>query len=269
MFSGDPARETILWAALLRAGPGAVLSHQTAAERHGLIDEPSPIISITVPVSRHPAQVKIPGIVIHRSDAILRTAHPAMLPPCTRVEDTVLDLIQAARTFDDAYAWICRAIGRRRTTAERIRLAMDARKRMRWRREIEVALGDAEGGALSVLEYRYVYRVERPHGLPVARRQARIRQGTGNRYLDNLYEGYAVCVEVDGTAAHPADEQWRDKRRDNANAVSGLVTLRFGLLDLGDRRCQTASAVATLLGRHGWAGSLRACGRDGCAGVLP
>ena len=35
-----------------------------------------------------------------------------MLPPCTRVEDTVLDLIQIAPTFDDAYAWICRAIGR-------------------------------------------------------------------------------------------------------------------------------------------------------------
>ena len=38
------------------------------------------------------------------------------------------------------------------------------------------------------------------------------------------------------------------QRRDNANAVRGLVTLRFGLLDLGDRRCETAGAVATLLG---------------------
>jgi predicted transcriptional regulator of viral defense system len=128
-FSGGPSRETVIWAALLRAGPDAVLSHQTAAERHGLIDEPSSIITITVPASRHPAQVKIPGVIIHRSDAILRTRHPAMLPPCTRVEDTVLDLIQAARTFDDAYAWICRAIGRRRTTPDRIRHAMDARKK--------------------------------------------------------------------------------------------------------------------------------------------
>jgi hypothetical protein len=252
----------MLWAALLRAGPGAVLSHQTAAERHGLIDEPGSVISITVPACRHPAQVKIPGIVIHRSDAILRTVHPAMLPPCTRVEDTVLDLIQAARTFDDAYAWICRAIGRRRTTADRIALAMAARKKMRWRRDIAVALGDAEGGALSVLEYRYVYRVERPHGLPAACRQARIRHGTGNRYLDNLYEPYGVCVELDGTAAHPADEQWRDKRRDNANTVSGILTLRFGLLDLSDRRCETAASVATLLCDHGWPGASRACGRS-------
>ena len=111
-FSGEPTRETTLWAALLRAGPDAVLSHQTAAERHGLIDEPSSLIVITVPLSRTPTRAKIPGVVIHRSDAILRTTHPAMLPPCTRVEDTVLDLIQIAPTFDDAYAWICRAVGR-------------------------------------------------------------------------------------------------------------------------------------------------------------
>ena len=44
-FSGEPTRETVLWAALLRAGPGAVLSHQTAAERHGLVDEPSQMIT--------------------------------------------------------------------------------------------------------------------------------------------------------------------------------------------------------------------------------
>lgn len=266
-FSGDPARETMLWGALLRAGPGAVLSHQTAAERHGLIDEPTSSISITVPAARNPGRTKISGVVVHRSDAILRTRHPAMLPPCTRVEDTVLDLIEIAPTFDDAYAWICRAIGRRRTTADRIHLAMDARKKMRWRREIALALGDAAGGALSVLEYRYVRRVERPHGLPAAHRQARIRQGTSNRYLDNLYEPYLVCVEVDGTAAHPADEQWRDKRRDNANAVNGIVTLRFGLLDLGDRRCETAASIATLLRLRGWPGSPRTCER-GCTGVL-
>lgn len=263
-FSGEPARQTMLWAALLRAGPDAVLSHQTAAERHGLIDEPSSLITITVPASRHPARVKIPGVVIYRSDTILRTRHPAMLPPCTRVEDTVLDLIQIAPAFDDAYGWICRAIGRRLTTPDRIRQAMDARKKMRWRRELAVALGDVGDGALSLLEYRYVHRVERPHGLPAARRQARIRQRTGNRYLDNLYEEYGVCVEVDGTAAHPADEQWRDKRRDNANAVQGIVTLRFGLLDLGDHRCETAANVAAVLRLRGWPGTPHPCSRPGC-----
>jgi len=33
VHSGEPARETMLWAALLRAGPGAVLSHMRVDER--------------------------------------------------------------------------------------------------------------------------------------------------------------------------------------------------------------------------------------------
>jgi hypothetical protein len=254
----------MLWAALLRAGSDAVLSHQTAAERHGLIDAPASLITITVPASKRPARVKIPGVLIHRSDAILRTRHPAMLPPCTRVEDTVLDLIQIAPAFDDAYEWICRAIGRRRTTAERIRKAMDARKKMRWRRELTVALSDADDGALSLLEYRYVRRVERPHGLPAAHRQARIRQRTGNKYLDNLYEEYGVCVELDGIAAHPEDEQWRDKRRDNTNLVGDIVTLRFGFPELGDRRCESAAYVVAVLRRRGWSGAAHPCHHPGC-----
>jgi hypothetical protein len=178
----------------------------------------------------------------------------------------VLDLIQAAATFENAYQWICRAVGRRRTTAERIRAAMDARKKMRWRRELEIALGDAGQGALSVLEYRYVRYVERPHGLPVAQRQVRVRQQTGNRYLDNLYEAYRVCVELDGTAAHPADEQWQDKRRDNWNLVhENIITLRIGILDLGDRSCDTARDVALRLQLSGWQHNPRPCNRPSCA----
>jgi hypothetical protein len=134
---------------------------------------------------------------------------------------------------------------------------------MRWRRELVLALRDADEGALSVQEYRYVHRVERPHGLPAARRQARIRLHTGNRYLDNLYEEYGVCAELDGTVAHPADEQWRDKRRDNANAVRGIVTLRFGFPGVSEHSCETGAAVAALLRRNGWRGTLCACSRRG------
>ena len=36
-FTGPPDRAPVLWAAVLGAGPRAVLSHQTAAELHGLL----------------------------------------------------------------------------------------------------------------------------------------------------------------------------------------------------------------------------------------
>jgi hypothetical protein len=152
-FTGSPTRETQLWGALLRAGPDAVLSHYTGAERHGLLNRPSPAIHVTVPADRNPARKgRIPGVVIHRSASILARRHPAMSPPCTRIEETVLDLIKTAASFDEAYDWICRAVGRRRTTAKRIRAALDARERFPRRHEIELAPGDAGAGVLSWLE---------------------------------------------------------------------------------------------------------------------
>lgn len=266
-FTGEPTREERIWAALLRAGPGATLSHWSAAERHGLTDRPSPKIHVTVSAERNPVKSgEIPGVVIHRSNSISRTRHPTMSPPCTRVEDTVLDLIQAAATLDEAYAWICHAVGRRRTTAARIRRALDTRPKFRWRRDMELALGDAGEGALSLLERRYVRGVERPHGLPPAKRQERVGQQTGNRYLDNLYEEYRACVEVDGTAAHPEDEQWRDKRRDRWNSVREKIeTIRVGFLELKDRQsqCETAAEVATWLSGRGRRVGHR-CARPGC-----
>ena len=266
-FTGTPTREAQLWGALLRAGPHAVLSHFTAAERHGLLTEPSPAIHVTVPSGSNPARRgKIPGVVIHRSDSVLARRHPAMNPPCTRIEDTVLDLIKIADTFDEAYAWICRAIGRRRTTAERLRAALDSRERFPRRREVQLALGDASEGVLSWLERRYVYGVERPHDLPTAERQVRIRHGGANRYLDNLYVDYLLCVELDGTVAHPADEQWRDKRRDRRTLVGErIVTMRVGFIDLRDQhhQCDTAAEVAKALSDRGPAAG-SSCGRPAC-----
>jgi hypothetical protein len=254
-FSGEVTRGRLLWAALLRAGPEAALSHQTAAELYGLIKQPSSLIHVAVPATSNPAQhSKIPGVVVHRSRILERTRHPVLLPPRTRIEDTVLDLIEAMDEPADRYDLICRAIGGRLTTAARLRSALGKRSRFRDRREAEAALGDAALGALSNLERWYLRGVERRHKLPVATRQARIKVGGRNIYLDNLYEDYLACVELDGNAAHPADEQWADKRRDRRNlAVEKIVTMRFGYLDLctQEARCQTAGEVAGVLRDRG------------------
>jgi hypothetical protein len=259
-FSGDIRRETRLWAALLRAGPEAVLSHQTAAELYGLLEQPSPMIQLTVPATTNPVKHgKIPGVVVHRSRILDVTRHPVLLPPRTRIEHTVLDLIADMDDPADRYDLICRAIGSRLTTAARLREALDRRSRFRDRREAESALGDAGQGALSNLERWYLRGVERRHGLPVAARQARVRIGGKGSYLDNLYEEYLVCVELDGQAAHPAGEQWRDKRRDRRNlAVEKIVTMRFGYLDLRtqEAQCRTAGEVVRVLRDRGpWVGT--------------
>jgi hypothetical protein len=254
-FTGPPTRGGELWGVVLRCGPRSTLSHRTAAELWGLLDAPSPVVHVTVPHDSNPERRgPIPGVIVHRSRSLQRATHPVLAPPRTRVEDTVLDLIGCARNFDEAYAWICRAIGRRRTTAARIRVALNARSRIQRRPDVELALGYANGGALSFLELRYARGVERAHGLPAATRQARVRQASGNRYLDNFYATYRACVEIDGAAAHSEDEQWRDKNRDRWNAVhEGIDTIRIGVPDLvsKERQCRTAADVAKWLSSRG------------------
>jgi hypothetical protein len=252
---------------LLRAGPGATLSHHTAAGLHGLTDRPGEQIHVTVPVARNPARYgKIPGVIVHRSSRIGLARHPALAPPRTRVEETVLDLVETARDFDEAFAWICRAVGRRRTTIPLLRVAAAARKKMRWRTEITAALADVAEGVHSLLEYRYVTRVERAHGLPRATRQAKRRHGARSTYIDNLYSEYDVCVEVDGTTAHPTEERWNDIRRDNTNTARGTATFRFGWPELTQHRCRSAVQVGDTLRDRGWSGGLRSCSPDCPAG---
>jgi hypothetical protein len=68
---------------------------------------------------------------------------------------------------------------------------MQARKKLRWRGELTEALGDVAGGTHSGLERRYLRGVERPHGLPLAIRQARVVSGGHVLYRDVLYGEYA------------------------------------------------------------------------------
>lgn len=255
-FSGVPPREARLWGAVLRAGSEAVLSHETAAEVHGLIDKPSRLINVTVPADRNPAKGgKIPGVVIHRSRRVVSQALPPWQLPRTPVAETVLDLVAASNSFDDAYSWLSRATGRGLASAETIREALGQRKRMRWREWLTDALDDVADGIMFPLELRYVRDVERAHGLPAARRQARRELVSGVRYLDNFYDAYRLCVELDGRSSHPPEQKWHDADRDNDNLfANGVQTVRFGVRDVTVRRCARAAQLAAVLMRRGWDG---------------
>jgi very-short-patch-repair endonuclease len=256
-FTGEPGWEAQLWAALRRVGPNAVLSHYTAAEQARLITQHSGAIHVTVPRQQHVRPV--PGVVVHRSSRIEFALHIGTLPPRTRLEETTLDLTQSSRTVDDALAWLARACGARLTTPDRLRKVMDSRARLRWRRELAVALDDITDGAHSILELRYLRRVERPHRLPHAKRQVRITSGRRTRYRDAVYADFGLVVETDGVVAHPLEERWRDQHRDNAAAVDGLVTMRYSWTDVTERPCLVAAEVAATLRRRGWPGAPRPC----------
>jgi hypothetical protein len=261
-FSGPIGRRARLWAAVLVCGDGAVLSHESAAELWGLSERPAQgydgPVHVTVPRGRRlcpPA-----GIVVHHSSRLDSTRHPVRRPPRTRVEETVVDLAQGARSIDQASGLIAEAVRRRLTTHERIIAAMGARGRLRWRRQLLESCGMVEEGAHSLLELRYVRRVERPHGLPTAVRQARLKTGDRILYVDNRYEGYRARVELDGQRGHTGDGVLRDVWRDNRAAIEGDMPLRLGWDDVELRACESAAVIAKVLIDGGWDGWVTGCG---------
>jgi predicted transcriptional regulator of viral defense system len=260
-FTGEPPREAFLWGAVLRAGPLSILSHETAAELDGLVDRRSKLLHVTVPARQH--MRGITGLVIHRSRRSIAVRRHGRLPLQTAIEETVLDLAQVATSFDEVISLLARACQRRLTTPFLISETLGLRERVRWRTEIEQALRDVAGGVHSALEYRYLRDVERGHGLPTAERQARAVKDGRSIYRDALYRRYGVAVELDGNANHPAEQRWRDNRRDNAAAADGIFTLRYGWADVTERPCETAREVAAVLTQRGWPGPLRRCG-PGC-----
>jgi very-short-patch-repair endonuclease len=261
-FSGVVPRVARLWAVVLAAGPDAVLSHETAAELADIIDRPCPAVHVTVP---HGRKVRpMAGVVVHRSRNIDKLRHPVKEPPQTRIEETIIDLAQAARSITDAYGWCARAVNAGKTTAGRLLDALQQRPRVRRRQLLREGLGDVLAGCRSVLELSYLRKVERAHGLPKGERQVRVTRARLRNYLDVLYRRYTLNVELDGEAAHPYAERFRDRHRDNVGVVAGSASLRYGTADVEERPCEVAVEVATVLRRRGWAGRPRRCSRADC-----
>lgn len=257
-FSGPLDRESQLWAAVLRVGTGATLSHETAAELTGLLDRPSELIHVTAPANRRPRPAV--GIRIHRSTRVGETRHPARLPPQTRVEDTVLDLVDIAPSLDSALSWVTRGCGKRLTTPERVVAAVRRRTRLRWRRELLEGLGDVELGAHSTLEVRYLRDVERAHGLPQGKRQAPAQRYGKRQWDDVVCEEFSTVVALDGRLGHTEDGRFRDMSRDNAVVVEGRAPLRYGWSDVSAYSCEAAAQLTIVLWQRGWVGRPQRCG---------
>jgi hypothetical protein len=260
----DIDRIGMMWAALLSVGRFAILSHETAAELHKLGGRPDRDIHITVPAT---ARITAPpGVRIHRSRRALRLALADATMPYTSAEETVLDLVDVAETFDDMCGWVTHLLNRPRTAtlkeaaAVRLRAAMSERGRLRWRSILAEMINATVTGDESVLEHRYERDVERAHGLPEPARQAPFVKpdGTPGR-RDRAYPEYRVVIELDGQLFHEAEDVWEDKDRDNAAIEAGHEPLRYGWKHVTQQPCATAAQVARVLRAHGWPGQPSPC----------
>ncbi|HET7398949.1 MAG TPA: type IV toxin-antitoxin system AbiEi family antitoxin domain-containing protein [Intrasporangium sp.] len=245
-------------AALLHAGPGAALSHLSAAHVWSLVRQAPHPIEVVVPASRR--VVAVDGVQVRRSRHASARIDPHGWPHRTTAEDTVLDLA-LGRPLDQAIALAAKAIDLRITSMDRLARALEQRPRQGHRSLLLEVLHDVESGAESPAEVRYVRDVERAHGLPPGRSQTPM---AGGRRRDREYEEWGVVVEIDGRLGH---DGWgavqRDGQRDRAATVGGRTTLRCYWVDLVPAGCALAVDVATVLRAKGWSGTPHGC-RRGC-----
>lgn len=257
---GGPDPAGLLWAAQLVGGDGARAWRRSAAYLHGLVDQPAMPVEMLVPVGRSATSSSWVRFTRERSGARGRSVGD---PPRTRITDTVLDLCEIGRP-DDVVTWVTKAVQSRLTTTEALTRAVERRSRLAHRALLAEVLGDVASGVHSHLERRFLHDVERRHRLPTPRRQFRV---PGSRRLaDAAFVEYGVLVELDGRIGHVAEGMWRDRSRDNAHALTGWVTLRFGWWEVVHDPCGVAAQIAAVLTTRGWGGEA-ACGS--CVRDLP
>jgi hypothetical protein len=245
---------------VLYAGPGAVASHETALWLGRALDRVPSVLDISVPAAR---QVTVPAwIRLHRRRKLVE--HPSARPPRTRIEAAALDAADRA-SLTSALGLVFAVTQRRLTTSDRLRTVLAARPRHRWRALLTDVLVEVEDGVASPLELHYARDVERAHGLPRGQRNERERSPDGGSwYRDVKYPKYATVVELDGREAHPPEQRFRDRHRDNTAALRGESVLRYGWRDIAGQPCIPAGQVGTVLRNGGWDGQPRRCGPN-CA----
>ncbi len=210
--------EASLWSAVLYAGPGAVLSHGTAARWLGLIDFAPVAIHVSTPRQRRSLQ----GIEVHgRRPGLRRQFHKGI--PVTPVPATMIDLAatmepravhRALGQLDfqqlldiDALLAAC---GRGRQGAAALRCAIE---------EYEPRRKFANGR----LEEEF-YALCQRRGLPLPLLNAYVHEIKCDAY----WPDQGLVAELDGRNGHssPAQQQ-RDRRNDLVLRSHGLTVLRY------------------------------------------
>jgi very-short-patch-repair endonuclease len=217
-------REGRWMAAVLAGGPGAVLSHLSAAACWELLQETSARVEITGPASRR----GVPGIRLHRCrslDARDSTDHEGI--PITTIPRTLLDLASTVKPH---------RLERALAQAERLRL-YDHRAigellaRANGRRGIRVlAQATAQEPAFTRSELEaWFLNLVRDDDLPEPLVNFSLTAPDHPRIEVDFYgPSHRLIVELDGWETHRTRAAFeQDRRRDAALQAAGCSVLRF------------------------------------------
>ena len=209
--------EGVLAAALLYAGPGAALSHASAAHWWGIL----PSLPRTVYACSPARRRSVPGVRVHGGQHLERALHRHL--PVTTVARTLLDLASTS-SFDVLRRAVAEAdylrlldldtidavLGRGRPGSRALRKALDHHRPQYARTSSQL-----EDRLLDLCISHAIHMPE-------------VNVEVAGFRVDALWRRQWVIAEVDGRRAHGTPARMdRDRRRDLALRVAGYLVVRY------------------------------------------
>jgi len=244
LWGATPSWRMSAMAAILAAGPEAVLSHRSAGVLWGLIDqhEESRPLEITAP-----GNCRLEGVRANRAYISQQEVTKRFGIPVTTAERTMLDL--AASIEADELGRLCdEALRRRILTTERLRVVVDSHQgpgRRKLKPVIAVLRDRIPGYDPGANDWELsMDRMWDRLGLPPAERQYRVRIGRRTYRVDRAIVDLRIAVEWNGFDTHGRRGNMdRDSDRRAALAAAGWYPLDFTSRSRPELICQTVLAV--------------------------
>jgi hypothetical protein len=224
-----PEGQLLLSAAAAAAalGPGVAVSHQTAAQLHGLsmLGPPPSELSVTRPPGSRSRSGR-PGVHLHCAALPAEHVGGRLGVPVTTVARTVIDL---ARVLDLRAGVVVAdsALQQKLTSKKELRAVLVACPRWRGVRMAAEVVEFTDGGAESPLESlaRIVFR---DGGLPPPELQVEIRDSEFIGRVDFLWRQFRTIAEVDGVGKYDdRNLAMRQLRRDKRLREAGYELVHF------------------------------------------
>lgn len=233
------------WVGVLHAGPGAVLTHLTAARSAGLRWVGHEVIDVLTP--KGDLVAPLPGYFFHQTRRPYgQWVKPVPGPPRLPIEFGVLLAAERDHHVRRAIGLLASSVQQRLTTSERLATTIPHIRKLRHGKTFRLVLGDIAGGAQSFAELD-VGRMCREAGLAEPTRQVvRTDKEGRRRYLDCVWvlsNGRVVVLEIDGSFHAEVVAWWKDMRRERSVVISGDTVLRCSTIEL---RLERADVMADL-----------------------
>ncbi|MEV4421724.1 type IV toxin-antitoxin system AbiEi family antitoxin domain-containing protein [Patulibacter sp. NPDC049589] len=239
-----------LFAALLSGPPDGVISHRSAAVLRGLLpDRPGPV-HVTSGRARRPH----PGVLLHRSTTLVRTATVVDGIPCASIPRTLVDVAATEGAVAAERAWSSLS-GRRALDPRRIEDELRRSGGRRGTRVVRMLLERhrqaVTGRTRSTLEDDALRMCAR-YGLPMPRSNHLIEVDDDTTYAADLaWVPEMVVAELDDWSTHGDVESFRNnRRRDFDLELVGWKTVRLLGHDVTDDAAETADRLERLLARR-------------------